>query len=224
MTREDAMRKIQALLATAGDKCNEHESRDAMLMAQKMMAKYEIAERELLGSKKVDIKIITAYSSQKSNTPWARSLARIIATNFGVLLYSSSIGKTLYPAFFGEEEKAEIAKTVYDFALPWLTKNSANYATRMRNTKGIVKGVKQDYILGFLKGLEEQYKAQVERETAENKSYALVLTVPTAVTDAYGNLGLVTKTHSGRMNVHGSTEARNAGYRDGLTYGRAIEG
>ena len=217
--RAEILETIEHLLNLSNSKVNEHEAHVAMLMAQKLMAKHMIEEHELLGLSK-EIEIAKVESKNRTATPWARHLSRIIAKNFGCLLYRSTPhrSKASYTVFFGEEDKAEAACLVYDFALSWLAKASSNYATRMRNTKGIIKGVKQDYIVGFLEGLEAQYAEQVKTE----ECFALMVVVPQEVKNAFQDMNLKSHTLSNRMFIHGSDEAREAGYYDGYTFNKGL--
>lgn len=208
--REKIQSKIKKLLNLADNNPNREEAESAFLKAQKLLLDYKIEMHEIEG--KVEVKIIEAVSHQAANTPWARELARIFSKNFRTMMFYRSYTKNnRQVVFFGEEDDANIACGMFDYAVVWLNKSACNYATKMRNKHGIVKGVKQDYILGFLKGLNDKFEEQVRA----NQQYALVVVVPPKVKDEYKKIPLKSAQLSGRMNVHGSAEARAAGYQAG---------
>ncbi len=84
----------------------------------------------------------------------------------------------------------------------------------MRNKHGIVKGVKQDYILGFLSGLKSKFDEQIK----SNESYAIVVVTPKEVKDEFQKLKLKNVQFSNSVQCHGSQQARQAGYNDGRNF------
>lgn len=217
--KEKVRNKIRKLLNLSGNNPNAQEAEAAFLKAQELLLQYKIDMHEI-GEGTVGIKIIQVPSHEPVNTPWARDLARIFAKNFAVMMFYRKIGvSSRICVFFGQEEDATVACGMYDYAVVWLNKSACNYATKMRNDRGIVKGVKQDYILGFLKGLEDKFEEQVKANT----QYALVVVVPPKVKEEYKTLTSGKEFNhvnlSGNMSVHGSAEARAAGYQAGKSFG-----
>lgn len=212
--REKIQARIKKLLNLAGNNPNKEEAQSAFLKAQELLLQYKIEMHELDGNAE-ETKIIEAVSHEPSNTPWARSLAHIIAKNFRTMHFLRRVGSVnKVVVFFGEEEDAQVACSMFDYAVVWLNKSACNFATMMRNKHGIVKGVKQDYILGFLKGLSDKFDEQIRA----NQQYALVVVVPPKVKEEYGKLELKKSTFSNNMTTHGSEEARAAGYQAGRSF------
>ena len=216
--KEKVRNKIRKLLNLSGNNPNAQEAEAAFLKAQELLLQYKIEMHEIDGNYD-GIKIIQVPSHESVNTPWARALARIFAENFAVMMFYRRMGtRSNICVFFGQEEDATIACDMYDYAVVWLNKSACNYATKMRNERRIVKGVKQDYILGFLKGLEDKFNEQVKA----NAQYALVVVVPPKVKEEYKTLisgkEFNTVTLSGSMSIHGSVEARAAGYQAGKSF------
>lgn len=212
--REKIQSKIKKLLNLAGNNPNKEEAQSAFLKAQELLLQYKIEMHEIEGDAK-EAKISEAVSHQMVNTPWARVLANILAKNFRCMYFIRKFGNNRrFAVFFGEEEDANIACGMYDYAVVWLNKSACNYATMMRNKYRIVKGVKQDYILGFLKGLEDKFEEQIRA----NAQYALVVVVPPKVKEEYKKLNIKTKVLSNTIYVHGSEEARAAGYQAGRSF------
>lgn len=214
--REKIQNKIKKLLALAGNNPNQQEAEAAFLKAQEMLLQYKIEMHEIEGTDVTNVKIVDVESRQAANTPWARHLADIIATNFRTMIYYSKWPgrRSMNPVFFGEQEDAEIACSMYEYAVVWLNKTASNYATMMRVKHGIVKGVKQDFIIGFLKGLEDKFAEQIKSK----EQYALVLVVPQKVKEEYSKLNLKAVASSGTIRSHGSTKALQAGYQAGRSF------
>ena len=213
MEAEKIKDKIKKLLALSGDNANQSESESALLKAQELLLKYKIEMNEL--SDKTEVKIVKKASAHTVNTVWEKELAGIIAENFRCMMfYKNDIHRASSKlcVFFGEEDDAEVAFELFEFAVVWLAKTSAKYATMMRNKHNITKGVKQDYIVGFLAGLRDKFKAQVASK------YALVVVVPQSVKEEYSKISLKKANFSHTIRVHGSKQARDDGYQSGRTF------
>lgn len=211
--QEKIIEKIRKLLSLAENNPNPSEAESAMLKAQKLLLQYKIEMKEIKDTKKV--KIIEAVTNCSANTPWARALGGIISDNFRCMFFLGRISKRdRKVVFLGEEDDAIVAQSMYDYAFTWVNKNSSKYATNMRNKYGIVKGVKQDYILGFLSGLKSKFDEQIK----SNESYAMVVVTPKEVNDEFQKLKLKNVQFSNSIQCHGSQQARQAGYNDGRNF------
>lgn len=212
--REQIIDKINKLLKQSESPYPE-EAQTSLLMAQKLLLRYKIDERELTKEEASKLKIVDAQSGIPANTMWARDLVRIFSKNFGTMVFYRKFKNSTYPVFFGEEEKALICKDLYEHTVIWLNKRACAYATKMRNTRGIVKGVKQDFIVGFLSGLRDKFEEQVNQDS---NMYALVVMVDPQVKSAFDRIQLGGTLKSKSMTVHGLDEARAAGYREGKNF------
>jgi hypothetical protein len=211
--KEKITAKIKKLLNLAGNNPNKEEAQAAMLKAQELLLQYKIEMHEVESTDKVKIK--ECKTNEGCNTPWARQLAHIIADNFRCMMCFNNYRNSRTVVYFGEEDDAEVACGMYDYAVVWLNKSACNYATMMRNKHGITKGVKQDYILGFLQGLKDKFAEQIK----QNECYALAVVVPKTVKEYVEKQEIKKVTLSNTMNVHGSQAARVAGYNDGKNFG-----
>lgn len=174
MTREEAIKKIQGVLALAGSP-NENEAKSAMLMAQKLLAKYHVSMAEVTdqnGEEKeepIEQAIAFAVSGMRA---WVRDLTTIVAHNFKCCCGYS--GSKRWPTFVGYETDAETAKTVIELAVKVADRLGANLA-QTYNDKGMsAKGVKESFCRGFVKGLKQAYEEQI----AEDENCALMVIVP----------------------------------------------
>lgn len=211
--QEKIIEKIRKLLSLAENNPNPAEAESAMLKAQELLLQHAIDMADV--KDKPAVKVIQVVSKASANTSWGRSLAYIISKNFRCIEFYRRISQNdRKVVFLGEEEDAEIACSMYDYAYKWLNKSACNYATRMRNTQGIVKGVKQDYILGFLSGLTSKFNEQIK----SNESYAMVVVTPKEVNDEFQKMKLKTVKLSDSVRCHGSQQALQAGYNDGRNF------
>lgn len=120
--KEKIIKKIQHILNKTTEKgATEEEAQSAMLMAQKLMAKYglEMTDIEITTTDKETKKEIVEGEATDSIKLawWHKSLAKIIADNFRCRhFYYKSYGGYYQVVFFGFKEDVEIAKMVYKFA------------------------------------------------------------------------------------------------------------
>lgn len=266
--------KIQKMLATANDKAaSESEAQNALLMAQKFMAKHGLEMTDVIAHADEDQKkeVVSDFTESQKTEWWQGRLATIVANNFRCFIYVSKYSGNQRIVFVGVKEDAEIAKTVYMFAasvLPHLAKKylkdrkkkvekASGYSFKdmtdkelyeiaenelsdfelyelknkypeektykMRLIMAVKKalgleidasGIKNDYMQGFLNGLEAQFKEQVEANKAE---WGLVLVKDKEVVEYYDKLNLRSGTRSSAK-ASGDREARGAGFQQGKSW------
>ena len=175
MTKEDVLRKIKDLLAL-GDKArnnSEEEAKAAMLMAQKLMAKYDISAEEVEGEEE------ELYSHEMCEHKWDYAyrvpLATVLAKNFRCMVYLR--GKRV--VFMGHPSDAKICKATFEFAYKFIQKKG-NALYNKRYSMGYpTKGVFNSYASGFIVGLQEAFDVQCQ---------ALAIVTPPDVIDEFKNL------------------------------------
>lgn len=210
--------KIQKLLRLGENNSNEHEAESAILHAQRLMAKHGISMGEIQvedDEKNQEIKDINLTNYRKLEF-WHIQLASIIAENFKCVYYLSPSGNAKKSLkFVGLTEDLEIAKTVYFFALETIeyfkTLDMIKFK-RINRDKKYGKGDENDYIKGFLRGLQEKLQEQRAKE-----EFALVLVTPQEVEDYIDNLGLVSK-KARKVSSAGNSEAYNKGFSRGKDF------
>lgn len=208
---EKIIEKIQKLLNLAGNNPSEAEAEAAMLKAQQLMAQYHIDEKALgrTEEKKVETTIIPGHH----NTSWAIRLANVITNNFRCnLLRVPNQGLM----FVGLAEDVAIARGIYVFATQVLDKNMKKLRRQYRKQGLSTEGISQDYSAGFVAGLNDKYKKQVE----EN-GWALVLVkdaLVVAKTEALKDPSKKTYQAKGKAR-RGDAGLYARGYQDGNTLG-----
>lgn len=195
--------KIQHLLnKTVENGATEAEAQAALLMAQKLMAKYNIELEQQTGSK--DFKCSLEETKVKPN-PRSNSLGNIIANSFAVkgIIYG---GKW---AFFGREANAKAAAE----ALKFINKTLEAGIRRVCADHGLKSSERgaafyyNAYALGFINGLKEAMAAQTK---------ALCVVVPEDVNNKFNEKFPKLNQYRGKgMQYHHDQDAYAQGQRDG---------
>lgn len=149
--------KIQKLLALSGNNPSEAEAQAAALMAQKLIAKYNVDLNSLSGEDQIQYKLLEATHS--NNEGYRSSLAVVIADNFRCK--PILIGPIIH--FFGREGDVDACVEVFNY----LYKVSHNKGLKLerearkagRNTHGVANTYWKGFIIGLKESLDKQCKA-----------------------------------------------------------------
>lgn len=187
--KENIVRKIQGLLALAGDgNPNEAESKTAMLQARRLMMKHniEMSEVEKEFNKQKDITSKVKWFKRALKL-WEKQLGSVIAQNFRCkMYYYESRGL----AFYGFEDDIQMAMEVYEFALNVMDFHAKEHVeiyyikSREEKDRATTKRVKESYYFGFVQGVKDMFKKQTEEMKQEYGLVVLEL-VPVEVKNAY---------------------------------------
>jgi hypothetical protein len=175
MVKDDILRKIKDLLAL-GDKArnnSEEEAKAAMLMAQKLMAKYDISAEEVEGEEEEQ------YAHEMCEHKWDYAyrvpLANVLSKNFRCMVYFR--GKSV--VFMGHPSDAKICKATFEFAYKFIQKKGNALYNKKYAMGYPTKGVFNSYAHGFIVGLQEAFDIQCQ---------ALAIVTPPDVIDEFTNL------------------------------------
>lgn len=196
--------KIQNLLnKTVENGATEAEAKNALLMAQKLMAKYNVELEQCTNSK--DMICSLELTNVKPN-PRNNKLGNIIANSFAVK--GILIGGKHW-AFFGREANAKAAAESMKFIHKTLEAGIRRVCAE-HGLKSSERGAAyyyNAYALGFIMGLKEAMAAQTK---------ALCIVVPQEVTDKFNEKFPSLKNyHSKGMQYHHDHDAYEQGHRDG---------
>ena len=187
-TKQKIVEKIKKALALANNNKNPNEAEAAMLMAQKMMAKYHIEMQEVEEAEEPEIQQDGVEIKKGS---WRKSLIKLICNNYRCDCYIQGVGGKKI-IIVGAKEDIEIAKTIYEFAenqlIDGFNKYFENNYTEYTSIQ-VKNAVRKDFADGFIRGLNEKFEKQKEEEIKENQQYALVLT-NTKVEEFMDNLNI----------------------------------
>lgn len=213
---EDIIRKIKKCLALANDGKSSDESDTAMLLAQKLMAKNNISMQDVEYQKENHTKNVVEGSGTEYTKLqwWMKSLANTIGENFRCYSFIRNWeGKTKI-IFLGLETDVAICKVVYEYAVDSIKFFSDMYI-KMRGVggkRGTTIAIKNDYIAGYLLGLKDKFKQQIEKE-----GWGLVLVKDALVVRELEKLN-ISKGKPLKRKTNGDTEAREKGYNDGKNF------
>lgn len=164
MSKEKLFDKIKKILDLANDNSTHpEESQSALLMAQRLMAQHNIEMSDVFSKKESkDVNDISITKFKKMPW-WVKRLSYIISKNFRCTAYTSNRdGSSLH--FIGLKEDTELAKSVYEFAENAIKHYSDAYVKRMQKEGWLVKGIRNDFIKGYLNGLEDKFTEQISKE------------------------------------------------------------
>ena len=157
MTKEEVLEKVKALLALGDSSRNnsEEEAKSAMLMAQKLMAKYDISVEEV--NEKEDEE---QYAHEMCEHKWDYAhripLAQVLSKNFRCMLYC--VGKKI--VFMGHPADAKICKATFEFAYQFIQRKGNSIYNKRYSMGYSTKGVFNSYAHGFISGLKESFDVQ----------------------------------------------------------------
>lgn len=203
---EKIIKRIEKLLALAGNNPNEKEAEAALLKAQKLMAEYGIEQSQLTGEK---ITYATACSKVNGHGYFS-TLASIIGKSFSckVIILDKKC------SFFGRTEYAQAALTAFNFAYKIMQKN-ARRICRENGFDPARRGAAQiynSYFSGFVAGIKAKLDEQCK---------ALMIIVPKDVEEGFHQAFPSLRT----MKRHGTTAGTNHdAYKSGFNDGRSAMG
>lgn len=179
---EDIIIRIQNLLALSKSS-NENEAQNAIMMARKLLIKHKLSMKDVEQYKNESVKVDENRTGIKfRGSSWKSNLARVIADNFGCFLFYRS-GKTREVCFYGKEEDVMICNIMFKYAIKSINLNGDKLIKRLKQDKRrkYFDGIKGDYALGFIRGLDERFKEQIK----SNEEWALVMVKEQIVIDKY---------------------------------------
>lgn len=210
MNNEKIIDKIRKVLAMTKSTYKE-EAEAALLKAQELMAQHGLTMSEVeLPDKESQMQVVDTCIYEKRKTAWyEKQLGLVIANNFRCHVYNG-IGRGIY--FIGLADDVEVAREVFIYALNTMLYLAGEYVKREKERHWYNRGLKNDYLTGFIAGLNAKFKEQVE-----SNGYALVLVKDALVVQAVEDK----KLRKGRGSQHitgGSHGAWTAGYKDGKSF------
>lgn len=190
IVNDKILQKIRNLLELAEDGQNDEESQTALLMAQKLMLKHKISQKEVNATESAEI-VLKSLSVYKRIYWWEKSLATVIAQNFRVMHYvqsnrlpfqSSTVRKIVLMGF---PEDVELAFEIFHLAAESMKHHASIHLKDNQDSNLAIVDLRKAYYLGFIDGLKEKFNAQREAMISENDAYALVIQVPNEVQEAF---------------------------------------
>jgi hypothetical protein len=228
LSKEKVIDKILKMFAQKNPKFKE-EADSALLLAQKWMIEYDVTQEDLekaenkeiiSGAKNSEEKLIKPFTNYMKTFPvYDGRLAMIIADNFRCYCWISNdakFGKRLM--MIGLKNDVKLAFEVYHFALNSMNYHMKQFIKEEYTEYGLTasQGVKNDYMSGYVKGLDDKFNKQVK----EN-NFAIALVKHEIVLDAWAELKKELGIKSGRVRHTSSAndrDARSEGYKQGKQF------
>lgn len=213
---DSAIRKIQKALKLANGNTNAEEAQNAILLAQRLMAKHGLTAQDISFQEDATPEARRATLRKNRIEWWHRDLILIVSNNFRCYCFFSS---GYYVGFLGLPEDVDIALEVYGFAESAIKHNSSLYLknhSSYSKSRKYSNSLKNDYISGFLQGLRDKFKEQIESE-----SLALVLVKHDVVVKAHDDAKFKTAKVM-QVNRLGDSEAQQQGYADGKGFNNPV--
>lgn len=208
MENNTIQNKIQKLLSLANNNPSSEEAQAALLKAQELMAKHNISIQEV-GSVEKEANPITRQEVEGGqNCEWKRRLAKVIADNFRCTYYKA-VGYGL--GFIGHKEDVDIAIQLFNYTNSVLEKNMRKLRSKYRKEGISTNGISGDYCDGFIQGLKDKFKEQVDKN-----GWGLILVKDEAISDYIKNNGFKQTSKKGRTQTRSyNRHVYTQGYLDG---------
>jgi hypothetical protein len=203
--KEEMLEKVKKLLALgdASKNNSDEEARSAMLMAQKLMAKYDISVEEVEEPQEQQ------YAHEMCEHKWDYAyrvpLAHVLAENFRCMLYNH--GKRI--VFMGHPSDAKICRATFEFAYQYIQRRGNSIYNKRYSTGLPTKGVFNSYANGFICGLKEAFDVQCT---------ALAIVTPPDVIEKFNEISEGWKTKKSRRIEATEAEAWREGKKDGKSF------
>lgn len=196
--------KIQKCLTLANnDGATDGEKQAAALMAQKLMAEYNLTADNLPGEKKREVILVTCEYKQKRRQPYQAELGGIIAKNFrcrGITTPNADGNRDIQ--FLGFTEDANAAKAVFEYLYHEIYRGVDKVARELAKNNQPRNGECRSYTHGFLAGLRTKFDEQCK---------ALMVVTPKEVDEHAATMNL----KRGKLRQGGVTN--EAAYTKGFT-------
>lgn len=185
-TKEEVVEKIKKLFALSNRNDNEAESKKAMLMAQKLLAKHGLSMEEIGDTNIVENIIEQMVGKQSKFSFFEKLLFSTIGENFRVKpVIQSSITGNKKLLFIGRETDVTVASEVFKYAKKQADYHAKQFIKKSKeNGTYIPRTTKTSYLQGFARGVKISFEEQKKALIEENNKFALVLQgVPQEVTE-----------------------------------------
>ena len=199
---EEIIKKIEKLLALAGNNPNENEALAASLKAQELIAKYNV-NIDHLGDNKETPKIGTAKHTTGKGYKWRFILAPIIARNFRCKLY---LINGIDVVFYGYESDSKAALSTFSFLFKVGNRFAAKYYNQYKKNHMDTQGVRNMYLNGFCSGIAN---------AVDKQCTALMVVVPKEVEESFTEKMKGNKPRTKTLMVSSDRSVYLDGQRDG---------
>lgn len=226
MTREDALKKAEKLIAMVNGAATPEEAAAASLALQRLLAKNNLTMHEVSESAASDedekVGEYTAHDGRPVHG-WEARIACTVSKNFRCGAYTSKSPwcKNQQVVFYGAGDDAKNAGHLFA-ALVGAAKNCwADYRVKAKECMNLygyewnAREHRGEYLDGFAEGIDDAFRKQTERDAG----CAIMLVKPESV-KRYEREELHLTRSNASYACHGRGSAYKSGQRDGYSVGR----
>ncbi|MED4572828.1 DUF2786 domain-containing protein [Brevibacillus agri] len=165
---ENILRKVRKALALASNNPSEQEAQAAMLMAQRVLAEHGLSIQDVEEhEEKQDKNVIHEHATEYGKTIWwKKSLSATIAENFRCFSYVNKKCGASQIRFVGLDSDVSLAIEIFKFACEAIKYHLSKYRQELKESgywKAEITYLVNDYLRGYLHGLDQKFKEQVEK-------------------------------------------------------------
>lgn len=203
--KEEMLEKVKKLLALgdASKNNSDEEAKSAMLMAQKLMAKYDISVEE--AEEPEEQQYAHEMCEHKWDYAYRVPLAQVLAKNFRCMVYNH--GKRI--VFMGHPSDAKICKATFEFAYQFIQRRGNSIYNKRYSMGYSTKGVFNSYATGFIQGLQEAFNVQCK---------ALAIITPPDVVEQFNEISKDWHTKKSKGIRATDAESWREGKKDGKSF------
>lgn len=198
--------KVRKLLAKADLEKNpsEAEAMAASMMAQRLLAKYNLEIEDVTGKPKEE-EISQIVADVGTGNKWKYELAEVIARSYCCKVFYVGHDRVI---FYGFKSDALIARRVYMYLFNVGNKLARKYVKDYKENWGYnaPDGTFNDYVMGFTDGIDKELSRQCK---------ALALVVPSKVQSEYKDFSKDFGTMNTAVSGGGNFDAYQQGQTDG---------
>jgi len=171
---ETVIRKVQKLLELADPSKNpsEQEALSASMMAQRLLAKYNIDIAQVTGKEKEE-EIQQVVADIGSGNKWKYSLAEVVARSYCCKCFYHGSEQVV---FYGYQSDVLIARRVFVYLFTVGNSLARRYTKKERELYGSADGVYNSFCIGFVQGVKNEL---------DKNCTALMLVVPEKVKNSF---------------------------------------
>lgn len=201
----DRIAKVLAKADPERNKGGELEAIQASLLAQKLLAKYNLTMADVTGERDPAEGIEQVIADVGTGNKWKYELSDVVASNYACKTFSRGSEMVI---FYGYKADVLIARRVFVYLFKVGNRLATQYSKKYREEVGNASGVYNSFVSGFVEGVKKELDKQCT---------ALALIVQPEVEEAWNIFSAIFRERDRSINTNGNFNnyAFNEGYVEG---------
>ena len=213
---EKVISKIRKLLDRTVNNPHQGEVEAALLLAQRLMVEHGVTMMDVATEDQKKTKeVVKEAGHDFTRTPWwYKELGMILANNFRCYLYMDRVtGGGSRVMFMRLRDDVEITKVLFQYAMINIHYQTQRMRRKIRKQGTPTDGIAVDYTRGFLNGLRDKFREQVD-----TNQWGLVLVKDSDVVEAYDKMSFTKGKPIFTPRRAFNDDAYNTGYKHGKSF------